>query len=231
MSAPAPDDHEQRFSEPTDVGPSVGGDAPVTTADVTRAVRLLDDARRRGRLGRSEHAERVTEAHEATILDDLTVLTRDLPDDDSPTQGTDLATWPTRPRAELAPAETVISTVLGDVKREGQWRIGAHTKIKSVMGDITLDLTEAIFDSQRVEVELMTVFGDLTVRVPPGMLVTDTTHKVMSDSKTKLEGPTDHTLPEVIITGTAIMSDITTTGPKLSRRDKKLRRMHRRELY
>lgn len=232
MTASPSSEHEGPFSEPTDVGPAVGGDLPITDTDIELVVRVLDAAHDEGRLTRTEHAERLSDARQATILDDLTVLTRDLVDIDSANStGTEVTRWPTPPKANLAPAEATISTIMGDIKRQGQWRIGAHTKIKSIMGDVLLDLTEATFDSQRVEVELMTVLGDVTVRVPNGVRVTDASHKVMSDSTTKLEGEPDATMPEVVITGTAIMSDIKTTGPKLTRRDKKLRRQQRKELH
>ncbi|MGD7789585.1 DUF1707 SHOCT-like domain-containing protein [Propionibacteriaceae bacterium Y1700] len=230
MTASPSSEHEGPFSEPTDVGPAVGGDLPSTDTDIELVVRVLDAAHDEGRLTRTEHAERLSDARQATILDDLTVLTRDLVAT-SPVTGTEVPRWPSSPKADLEPAETTISTIMGDIKRQGQWRIGAHTKIKSIMGDVLLDLTEATFDSQRVEVELMTVLGDVTVRVPNGVRVTDASHKVMSDSTTKLEGEPDATMPEVVITGTAIMSDVKTTGPKLSRRDKKLRRQQRKELH
>ena len=66
------------------------------------------------------------------------------------------------------PESDTMSTVMSTVKREGSWRVRAHSVANNVMGDIKLDLTQATFDAPVVEVTGTQLMGSMVLRVPLG---------------------------------------------------------------
>lgn len=76
-------------------------------------------------------------------------------------------TPPARRRQE--PLE--ISTSMGEVRLEGRWQVSRLTKIRTGMGAVTIDLSEAEFDDWDVEIIVHTAMGSITVIAPRGLEV------------------------------------------------------------
>ena len=58
---------------------------------------------------------------------------------------------------------------MGEVRLEGHWQVGRLTKIRTGMGAVTIDLTEAEFDDWDVEIVVHTTMGSITVIAPRGL--------------------------------------------------------------
>ena len=72
----------------------------------------------------------------------------------------------------ITPAEVIrISTVLSSSKRAGSWTVPYRLEIKVVLGDLTIDLREAVFFSDTLEIDLDILLGGLTLIVPAGTQV------------------------------------------------------------
>ncbi|MGA2929359.1 MAG: LiaF domain-containing protein [Solirubrobacteraceae bacterium] len=62
-----------------------------------------------------------------------------------------------------------ISTSMGEVRLEGRWQVGRLTKIRTNMGTVAIDLTDAEFDDWDVEIIVHVHMGQITVIVPRGL--------------------------------------------------------------
>jgi hypothetical protein len=58
---------------------------------------------------------------------------------------------------------------MGEVRLKGRWQVGRLTKIRTGMGAVTIDLTEAEFDDWDVEIVVHTTMGSITVIAPRGL--------------------------------------------------------------
>lgn len=221
--------------EPADVGPAAGGDLRVADADRDLCLEVLNTAYADGRITAGEHAERIDAASRARIFDDLIPLTRDLVAE-GPAHSSELQTATPTNRGPVVvhnPNHTEpdnMVALLGDHVRNGQWRVRSKLQTYVLMGDIDLDFTEAVFESDTIEVEGVVTFGDLNIRVPDGVNVQLRTSNVIGDSK--LKGVSDETSagPTVVIKTVVILGDVTVRGPQAapSRREKRKERRRRK---
>ncbi|HLB54135.1 MAG TPA: hypothetical protein VJK71_03430, partial [Gemmatimonadales bacterium] len=61
--------------------------------------------------------------------------------------------------------------VLSSSRRAGSWTVPLRLEIKVVMGELTIDLRDAVFCSDVLEVDLDVLLGSLTLIVPAGAQV------------------------------------------------------------
>ncbi|WP_312718293.1 LiaF domain-containing protein [Mobilicoccus sp.] len=108
------------------------------------------------------------------------------------------------------PGGSTIVTVFGDCRRRGAWRVAPTTSAFSVFGDIELDLREAVVDHETVDLRLYTLFGDLTLIVPPGWEVDVRGVQIFGDQKDKTRraapGPDART---VVLSAYGVFGDVT----------------------
>ena len=190
------------------------GSYRASDADRDQVAEVLNAAYAEGRLALDEHQERTQAALEAKTFDDLTALTVDLvPLQMLPVHanaaGTQLVV------SEGAnPEADKMSTVMSTVKREGSWRMRAHSVATNVMGDIKLDLTRATFDAPVVELTGTQLMGSMVLRVPLGVTVVDEVTNVLGETSISGLGEPDPSMPTIVLKGTNIMGDIKVRGPK-----------------
>lgn len=220
--------------EPADVGPAAGGDLRVADADRDLCLEVLNTAYADGRITAQEHAERIDAAARARIFDDLIPLTRDLVAE-GPARGSELNTTTARrgPVVEHNPNRTEpdnMVALLGDHSRNGHWRVRNKLQTYVLMGDIDLDFTEAVFESDTIEIEGVVTFGDLNIRVPDGVNVQLRTSNVIGDAKTKGVSDASTPGPTILIKTVVICGDVTVRGPQAapSRREKRKERRRRK---
>ena len=97
--------------------------------------------------------------------------------DVSPSGGYRAASFPLAPLehrhvAPVAPAELLrMTTVLSSSKRAGSWTVPLRLEIKVVLGELTVDLRDAVFYSDVLDVDLDVLLGSLTFIVPAGAQV------------------------------------------------------------
>lgn len=71
--------------------------------------------------------------------------------------------------APVEPAELLrIKTILSSSKRAGSWTVPLRLEVKVVMGELTIDLRDAVFCSDVLDIELDVLLGSLTLIVPAG---------------------------------------------------------------
>jgi hypothetical protein len=97
--------------------------------------------------------------------------------------------------APVAPAEVLrIKTVLSASKRAGSWTVPLSLEVEVLLGELTIDLRDAVFCSDVLDIDLHVRLGSLTLIVPAGAQVeneceerwSSTTHSTRS---TKGKGP------------------------------------------
>ena len=83
----------------------------------------------------------------------------------------------------ITPAEVLrISTVLSSSKRAGSWTVPYRLELKVVLGDLTIDLREAVFFSDTLEIDMDILLGGLTLIVPAGTQVENETNERWSST-------------------------------------------------
>ena len=141
-------------------------------ADRAAVVARLQKALGEGRIDLDEFGQRAAVAYDATTLAELDGVVADLPTD-------------ARPPVEIVGtrAPEVVSSVFGDVKLSGG---SAPQRVSGVFGDIKIDLRGLRTDTDRVELYLSTVFGDVEVIVAEGVDAELQGRTVFGDRRTDL---------------------------------------------
>ncbi|MFD3697292.1 DUF1707 domain-containing protein [Streptomyces sp. NPDC058646] len=184
-------------------------------ADRDRIAEILADALAEGRLDADEHSERLDSLYAVKTVGELEVLVRDLP-----VPGTDHtpAAHPVPAAAAPAATETVVA-VCSSSARRGRWRPGPHTRAVSVMGDITIDLTEAVFAQQVTEINVVSVLGNVEILVPENVALRGYGSGFLGNFEVRGQGraETDPQAPVVIVRGFSLLGNIE-ARPKLGAR-------------
>jgi hypothetical protein len=185
-------------------------DLRASDGDRDRVAEVLHAAYAEGRITDEEHDERLLATNRAKTFGDLLPLTADL----VPT-----STAPTTPRpggSGLATGEQTdrITAALSEVKRQGPWRVRRRSFANVFLGSVQLDLTEAVFDTQVVELNVTQVMGSILLRVPLGTTVRDETTNVLAETSVKGIGVPDPAFPVIVLRGTNVMGEIKVRGPK-----------------
>lgn len=125
----------------------------------------LSDAFAQDQLGLDEFEARVDRAYQASTEPGLRALVKDLAPLRAP------------PRAELIVAAPAASAtpgalaLLGNVERRGQFRLVNGYRATSVLGNIELDLRDALLSEGITELRVRAVLGNIEIIVPPQLAV------------------------------------------------------------
>lgn len=85
--------------------------------------------------------------------------------------------------APVEPAEYLrIVTVLGTTKRAGSWTVPLRLDLKVIFGELTIDLRDAVFCTDVLDIDLHVVFGSMTLIVPAGTQVENECEERFSSS-------------------------------------------------
>jgi len=122
-----------------------------------------------GRLTLDEFIQRVEAAHDARTLDDLAVLTRDLPA---------VSAQRAPAAASRKPTRWVVGVMSG-VEKKRRWRVPESLNALAVMGGVVLDLRNAEISSAEVEINAVAIMGGVEIVVPEGVEVEVTGLAVM----------------------------------------------------
>jgi hypothetical protein len=90
---------------------------------------------------------------------------------------------PFDPLAPVEPADVLrIATVMGSSKRAGLWTVPLRLELKVVMGEMVIDLRDAVFLSDVLEIDAHATLGTLTLIVPAGVQVENECEERFSSS-------------------------------------------------
>jgi len=138
-------------------------------ADRDRAASVLNEALAEGRLTADEHSERLDSIYAAKTQADLVPLLEDLP--------VPAASASPVPVTSGAPERTYhggpIVAIFGGAVRKGRWRVPPSSTVVTVFGGADIDLRDAILPGREVTIRAVSVFGGMSITVPPEMRVVD----------------------------------------------------------
>ncbi|MGW6832017.1 DUF1707 SHOCT-like domain-containing protein [Streptomyces sp. NPDC054949] len=198
-------DLEKHTAAPAASAAAPAAELRASDADRDRIAQILADAVAEGRLTAEEHSDRLDTLYVVKTVGELDVLVRDLPAvaGSGPASATPVAA------PASGPVETVVA-VFSSSSRRGRWRPGAHTRAVSVFGDITIDLTEAVFEQQVTEINVTAVLGNVEVLVPENVTLRGYGSGVLGNFEVhgRSRGETDPQAPVVIVRGFALLANI-----------------------
>ncbi|MFJ5805894.1 DUF1707 domain-containing protein [Streptomyces sp. NPDC093093] len=207
-------DLEKHTAAPAASAAAPAAELRASDADRDRIAQILADAVAEGRLTAEEHSDRLDTLYAVKTVGELDVLVRDLP----AAAGTTPASAAPAAAPASGPVETVVA-VFSSSSRRGRWRPGAHTRAVSVFGDITIDLTEAVFEQQVTEINVTAVLGNVEILVPENVTLRGYGSGVLGNFEVhgRSRGETDPQAPVVIVRGFALLANIE-ARPKLGAR-------------
>jgi hypothetical protein len=226
----AQDDVPQE-NRPQDVVPAQADD-PVLRRRVSDLEReevadVLREAAGEGRLTYTELEDRLETLYASKTYGELVQLTADLPN------------GPRAPHTQDAPAQTqydagalvqagpAINVFLSDQKRTGNWLVPQRQEVNAVLGDVTLDYTEAQIPYDEIFIDVKSILADVKIRVPQNAIVLLDSNPILgsiSEQEAGLKAVPDPNAPAAApkrfhIRGTAILGEVKVKrGPRLSKR-------------
>jgi hypothetical protein len=188
-------------SKPMDRPPAIRA----SDAERDRTVGLLQEAAAEGRLTFEELADRVEAASSARTREELEALTADLPL--PPGAVTAPLPGPVAPLRERA--------ALGDLRRSGVWLVPAESRWSTILGDIVLDLRQARVTAPEVVIDARTIFGDVLLLVPEGVVVEVRSRTILGSLRQRAGETGPPGAPRVILTGGTVFGDVRVRARRL----------------
>jgi hypothetical protein len=155
------------------------------------AIRALSAALSGDRISFDQFESRLALVRQAPNRATLDAILADLPVDEEFVLPTGLVP-PARDHTAVAghedlmpvePAEVLrIKTVMGSSKRAGSWTVPFRLELKVVLGELTVDLRDAVFCSDTLDLDLHELLGSLTLIVPAGTQVENESEEKFSSS-------------------------------------------------
>ncbi|MBP2350246.1 hypothetical protein JOF29_001329 [Kribbella aluminosa] len=189
---------------------------------------VLRDAAGEGRLSYSELEERLETLYASKTYGELVELTVDLPNGPRAPGATQGAPA-TAPQYGGALVETgpVLNVFMSETKRMGNWLVPQRQEVNAVLGDVTLDYTEAQIPFDEIQIDVKSILADVKIRVPQNAIVLLDSNPILgsvSEQEAGLKAVPDPnaqpaTPKRFHIRGTAILGEIKIKrGPRLTKR-------------
>jgi hypothetical protein len=229
---------DDEFSQPDRPQDSVPNPAPQPTGDELALRRRVSDLEREevadvlreaageGRLSYTELEDRLETLYSAKTYGELVEIASDLPN--GPTLAAGTAAVAPLGHAGPGPGMTVhapvINVFLSDQKRIGNWLAPERQEVNAVLGDVTLDYTEAQVPYNEIYIDVKSILADVKIRVPRNAIVHLDSNPILGSVSEQdsalgaVEEPPS--APKIFhIRGTAILGEIKIKrGPRLSKR-------------
>ena len=193
-------------------------------ADRDHVAALLGQALAEGRLDAQEHAERLEDVYAAKTLGQLRPLVADLPVSFTPptASGVPAAGTGFRPDtsnpASLAsvPATDAVVAVFGEQKRRGRWLVRNGLDAKAIFGSVELDLTEAVLEQRELSISATSIFGEIKLIVPDGVMVVNEGTAILGERNMSLSQDQPYTAetPIVHVHGLTLFGNVEARRPR-----------------
>ena len=138
-------------------------------ADRDRAASVLNEALAQGRLTAGEHSERLDSVYAAKTQGELVPLIDDLP----AVAGSAAPATVSGQMARTGGSGGRIVAVFGGASRKGSWRVPPSSTVVTVFGGADIDLRDAVLPGPEITIRAVSVFGGMSITVPPEMRVID----------------------------------------------------------
>ena len=92
------------------------------------------------------------------------------------------------PPATLGPAANSLrlSAIFGSTQRDGAWTVPRMLELKVIFGEMKLDLRDALFSSDVLEIEVDLLFGSVLLTLPAGTRVENECSAIFGGTKHKM---------------------------------------------
>ncbi len=177
-------------------------------ADRDRAASVLNEALAEGRLTAEEHSQRLDSIYAARTHADIVPLIDDLP------ARSDFTSPALRSGGQPAPAGSArpIVAIFGGATRKGAWRAPHSSTVVTVFGGADIDLRYATLPAREITIRAFSVFGGVSITVPPEMHVIDSGFAIFggrdvsgeSAQSERLEAPVLHLTGFCLFGGVAV---------------------------
>jgi hypothetical protein len=206
-------------------------------ADRERVAEILRTAATEGRLDLNELDERLATVYAAKTYADLEPVVRDLP--------VSARTVPSLGDNRLGgvPTSTGGVAIMGGFERKGRWVVPDLFVGFAFWGGGELDLREASFAAQEVELRMFAIMGGIDITVPEDAEVIVNGVGIMGGFDHRASGPGRHGAPRIKITGLAFWGGVSVKRlppqeeldrrklqRKMERRQARIERQERRHL-
>jgi hypothetical protein len=101
-----------------------------------------------------------------------------------------------------------IRVVLSSSTQNGPWVTGQEIGVTSILGDFTLDFTDAIFNFPVVHIKMFSLLTSDTIYVPEGVRVVCKASTYLGSIKSRVFGSADEDAQTIIIHGNCILSSL-----------------------
>jgi len=189
---------------------------------------VLREAAGEGRLSYGELEERLETLYSAKTYGELVEIAADLPGGPSAPNTPapqPAAQYGPQYGSEVVPTAPTINAFLSESKRTGAWVAPQRQEVNAVLGDVTLDYTEAQLPYDVVYIDVKSILADVKIRVPQNAIVHLDSNPILgsvTEQEAGFGGVVDPatTPPKTFhIRGTAILGEIKIKrGPRLSKR-------------
>lgn len=200
--------------------------------DRERTAEILREAAGDGRLSMSELDDRLEATYAAKTYAELEPVVRDLPHPGTAPNGPAVQASTSEPgRFGGQPTSSSAICIMGGFSRKGDWVVPADFTAVAIMGGGELDLREARFSQQAVNIHAVTIMGGIAIIVPEDAEVHVTGIGVMGAFEHGPAGAGKPGGPKIRINGLAFWGavDVKRKPPKGAGKREKLE-ARRREL-
>jgi hypothetical protein len=193
--------------------------------DRDTTVELLAQAASDGQLTLEEYSERVDVALAAKMQDELAAVVCDLQQahggrvvPGAAGVATSVAPHSTVPTPAqptgMLPAPEKVRTIMSSDERRGRWTVPAHMQLRTIMGETTLELQEAVLTAHVTRIEAHVTMGAINVIVPEGVEVRLTGTAIMGEKKSLMVHEPVPGAPIIEIHARAVMSSVEVRPPR-----------------
>jgi hypothetical protein len=157
-------------------------------------------------LSLEELERRMGLVYQASTVQSLRELTRDLPSAEAPVPVRAPAPVP----AAFLPEEGRIVSIMAQTKRKGVWQPPRQLDLWCVMSETHLDLTQAQLAQGVTEIEVRALMASVKITVPPGVRVVCQPSAFMAEvaDETSDPPPVGSGAPVIRITGLVVMTEL-----------------------
>lgn len=171
-----------------------------------KVIELLSQHFANDNLTLDELERRMALVYQASSIQSLRDLTRDLPAEPAPSLARAAAPVP----QAFMPEHGRIVSIMAQTKRKGVWQPPRDLDVWCVMSETLLDLTHAQFASGVTEIEIHALMATVKIIVPPGVRVVCQPSAFMAEvsDETTDPPPVGSGAPVIRITGPVVMAEL-----------------------
>ena len=122
---------------------------------------------------------------------------------------------------DRVPVREGIVAFLSSTTRHGRWTLPRYMRVAAIFGNVELDLREAEIAEGVSEIEILGVFANVEVTVPPGVRVESVGHAFLGNFELRMRGAPDFPpdAPVIRIRGSAYFATVEAAIKVIGRRE------------